>query len=184
MDLGQLYVNWSDWFSLSLFTHFPVESGLAGSQEWSDAIAPGIWWTFTEHRLAWFRFNQDPVTTALMLPCSQLQLCTFENDWVDEGYMNFRDVLKSAPFSKGSMQFLMTLNSSYDHIEIVCWSFILIPGYISNHWIWWVCMHVLDQNRTIRVCSWLLVITHYIVCSHLGSSSCSSMLLQTNKLVL
>ena len=43
MDSGQLYLIWSDWFPLRLSTHFPVESDLAGSQDWSDAIAPGIW---------------------------------------------------------------------------------------------------------------------------------------------
>lgn len=43
MDLGQLYLIGSDWFPFSLSTHFPVESDLAGSQDWSDAIAPGIW---------------------------------------------------------------------------------------------------------------------------------------------
>ncbi len=43
MDLGQLYLIGSDWFPLSLSTRFPVESDLAGSQDWSDAIAPGIW---------------------------------------------------------------------------------------------------------------------------------------------
>lgn len=43
MDLGQLYLIGSDWFPLSLSTHFPVESDLAGSEDWSDAIASGIW---------------------------------------------------------------------------------------------------------------------------------------------
>ena len=43
MDLGQLFLIGSDWFPFSLSGHFPGESDLAESQDWSDAIAPGIW---------------------------------------------------------------------------------------------------------------------------------------------
>lgn len=50
MDLEQLPLIWCDSFPFSLSTLVPVKTGLAGGQEWSDAI--GLNWLAPVRRLS------------------------------------------------------------------------------------------------------------------------------------
>lgn len=164
MDLGQLCLIWCDWFPLSLSTGLPVESDLAARQDWSDAIAPGIWWTFTEHRLAWLLFNQPP--DSLWLPASCCLAHTHRRLWKgqDGPTSGSGNISHSCSYVWVTESLNLTPKIRLKSLIMTC--------------------SVRACIRSIPVCCWLLVITHYIVCSHLGSFSCSSLLLQTNKLVL